>query len=359
MRVLHVESGRHLYGGALQVRLLLEALGEGTHILACSRDGALADAAEGVAAKVYRLPVGGELDLNFVPRLYRIIRRERIDLIHLHSRRGADLLGGIAGRLAGLPVVLSRRVDHRDRAVSLKYRLYDRVITISEGIRRVLLEQGVPASKLVLVHSAVDTRRYRPGGNRTWLQREFGLAAKDRTVGMIAQFIERKGHKVLLDAIPAILARHPNTRFLLFGQGPLSRQIDAEVHHRGLAARVQQVGFRDDLERIIPVLDLVVHPAYREGLGVSLLQAAACAIPIVASRTGGIPEIVHHGNNGLLVEPGNSADLATACNAVLDDPNRASAMGRAGVALVHREYSTATMAAGNLRVYLELLDKRR
>lgn len=358
MRVLHIESGRHLYGGALQVRLLLEALEEGTHILACARDGSLGQAAEGVASKVYRLPIGGELDLAWIARLYRIIRRERIDLIHLHSRRGADTLGGVAGRLAGLPVVLSRRVDNRERAVGLKYRLYDRVITISDGIRRVLLAQGVPASKLMLVHSAVDTRRYRPGGDRAWLEREFGLAAGERTVGMVAQFIERKGHRVLLEAVPTILARHPNTRFLLFGQGPLSAAIDAELQTRGLANRVQRVGFRGDLEQILPALDLVVHPAYREGLGVSLLQAAACAIPIVASRAGGIPEVVQHGHNGLLVEPGDAADLAIACNTVLGDPKRASAMGRAGVALVLREYSTAAMAAGNLRVYHELLRGR-
>ncbi len=359
MKVLHVESGMHLYGGALQVVFLLRRLKSlpGEHVLICPPGSAVGQAARDAGIRVREVPIRGDADLAFIGRLRRVIAEERPDLIHLHSRRGADLLGGIAARLARVPAVLSRRVDNPEPAwwARRKYRLYAKVITISDGIRQVLLSEGVPAEHVVCVHSSVDTERYRPGGDRAWLRREFGLAEDELAVAMIAQFIERKGHKTLFDAIPAILARHPRTRFLLFGQGPLLEPYRQLVEERGLAERVQLPGFRNDLDRILPCLDLVVHPAFMEGLGVSLLQAAACGVPIVAARAGGIPEAVRDGVNGYLIEPGDSAALAERAIRLLDDPALRSAFGAAGRRLVEMEFSIDAMAAGNMAVYRAVL----
>jgi glycosyltransferase involved in cell wall biosynthesis len=109
------------------------------------------------------------------------------------------------------------------------------------------------------------------------------------------------------------------------------------------------------MARIIPALDLLVHPAFMEGLGVVLLQAAACGLPIVAGRAGGIPEIVRHGENGLLVEPGDVAGLAAALNALLADAGLRQRYGSAGRAIVERDFSIAAMVAGNRQVYASLL----
>jgi len=360
VKVLHVEAGRQLYGGALQVVFLINALRELTpadeHILVCARGSAVALAAAGVA-RIIELPMGGDADVGMVVRLRRVIRAERPDLVHLHSRRGADLWGGLAARLAGVPAVLSRRVDNPEPRwlVALKYRLYRHVVAISGEIHRVLLREGVAEPKVSCVHSAMDTERYCPDGDHAWLCSEFNLPAEARVIGMIAQFIPRKGHHVLLDAVPAVLARHPEARFLLFGHGPLQREIGARIRREGLEAAVRLPGFRVDLPRILPALDLVVHPAAREGLGVALLQAAACGVPIVAGAAGGIPEIVRHGVNGWLVAPADAAGFAERINALLDDPDQAAAFGRAGRRLVRREFTIAAMAAGNLDVYRRVL----
>ncbi len=117
-------------------------------------------------------------------------------------------------------------------------------------------------------------------------------------------------------------------------------------------------GFRDDLPRILPALDLLVHPASMEGLGVALLQAAACGIPIVAGRAGGIPEIVHDGENGWLVEPDDSSALAERINTLLDHPEQAAAFGAAGRRLVEQAFSIPAMAAGNLAIYRKTLGAR-
>jgi glycosyltransferase involved in cell wall biosynthesis len=363
MKVVHVEAGMHLYGGAQQVLYLLEGLRRAgvDNRLVCPPGSAIARAASERGLAVTELPLRGDTDLAFVPRLYRLLRRERPDLVHLHSRRGADVLGGIGARLAGLPCVLSRRVDNPEPATwaRLKYRLYDRVITISDGIRRVLLSEGVAAGRVVCVRSAVDPSPYARGCDRAWFTAEFGLPPAARVLGVIAQLIPRKGHRHLFAALPGILRRHPDAHVLCFGQGPLHDELAALVAAPPYEGRVRLAGFRADLPRLLPCLYGVVHPAEMEGLGVSLLQAAAAGVPIVASRAGGIPEVVRDGENGLLVPSADPAALAQALDRLLGDPIRADELGRRGRALVRDEFSIDHMVAGNRAVYTAVLDARR
>jgi glycosyltransferase involved in cell wall biosynthesis len=360
MKVLHVETGRHLYGGALQVKFLLEALVAGwpadEHALVCP-DGATVGRELQGRVRIIELPLGGDLDIGMAWRLRRVFTAERPDLVHLHSRRGADLWGALAARSLGIPVVLSRRVDNPEPRlwVGFKYRLYDHVVTISQGIREVLLREGVPPEKVSCVPSAVDTELYRPGGDRAWLDAEFALAAGSPVAVMAAQFIPRKGHDTLLAALPAVFESHPRLQVLLFGRGPLREQVAAEAARRGWADRVRLPGFRDDLSRILPAVDLLVHPARMEGLGVVLLQAAACAIPLVAARAGGIPEVCIGGETGWLVEPDDPRGLATALKDALARPDEARRRGLAGRRLVERSFSIPAMVEGNLKVYQALL----
>ncbi|BAU50338.1 glycosyl transferase [Sulfurifustis variabilis] len=358
MTIVHVETGRHLYGGPLQVYYLLRGLKTRgvRNILVCPEGSAIAQAAAEVA-EVRALPMRGDLDLGFMVRLRRLLRTEKPALLHLHSRRGSDVLGGIAGRLAQVRCVLTRRVDNPEprMLVRLKYDLYDRVITISEGIQKVLLGEGVPLAKLQTARDAVDTERFRPGCRWPDWRQAFNLAPDSPVVGMAAQMIERKGHRYLLEAAPHVLTAIPSTRFLIFGRGPLESRLREEVTRRGLTEQIRFVGFREDLDRLLPCLDLLVHPATLEGLGVILLQAAACQLPIVAAAAGGIPEVVRDGVNGRLVAPGDARALAKAMLELLHDTGRRRRMGAAGRRIVEEEFSIDAMVEGNLRVYRGLL----
>jgi glycosyltransferase involved in cell wall biosynthesis len=359
MKVLHVEGGRHLHGGAFQVVSLAKGLAErGHHCLLACRPGSELAAAARPHADVRDIEMRGDGDLRIVVRLLRLIRETRPDLIHLHSRIGADIWGGVAGRFAGLPVVHTRRVDNPEprMLVASKYRLHDRVIAISEEIGRVLISGGLPARKLRVVRSAVEWERWAHPCDRQLVAERLGIPANALLIGVVAQLIARKGHRYLIAALPAIVAQNPGMRVVFFGRGPMEKELRRLVSDAGLDRVVQIAGFRDDLAEILACLDLLVHPATMEGLGVSLLQTASAGVPIVASRAGGIPEAVRDGENGILVPPGDVPALREAVGSLLADPARCRAFGERGRALMAREFSVGAMVEGNLAVYRELLE---
>lgn len=359
MKVIHVETGRHLYGGSLQVRYLIEGLAnEGiNNILVCEQSSPLAAAVSQWTDKIYPEPIKGDLDIGFVSRLKTIIKQEQVDLVHLHSRRGCDVLGGIAARLAGVPVILSRRVDNPEFSLvaRIKYRLYNQVVTISEGIRCVLASEGVPLKKIACVPSAVDCEQYTSVTDRDWFNHQFEFEDQDIVIGVIAQLISRKGHRYLLDAMPVLLEKHPAIKVLFFGRGPLQESLQEQINSAELQDKVRLIGFRDDLDKVLPNLDLLVHPAEMEGLGVSLLQAAASGVPIVASAVGGIPEIVRHGMTGLLVPPADVAALESAIDQLISQPDETKKMVVSARQLVAVAFSVPAMVQGNLAVYQRLL----
>jgi len=363
MKVIHIETGRHLYGGSLQVYYLMRGLEQHgvTNVLVCEQTSPLADKAKSAATKVYREPIKGDIDIAFIGRLKEIFREQKPDLVHLHSRRGCEWLGGIAAKQLGIPVVLSRRVDNPEPRIlaALKYRLYDHVISISEGIRSVLASEGVPLNKMSCVPSAVDIEQYSQPRTRTWFEHEFGVTQQHFVIAVVAQLIPRKGHRYLLEVLPDLLLSYPHLRVIFFGQGPEKEALEHLIRQKGLIDIVQFAGFRDDLAQVLPNLDLLVHPAEMEGLGVSLLQAAVAGVPIIASKAGGMPEIVRHGMTGLLVPPKNTKLLKQAIGSMLANPQQAKNMATSAKSLVEVAFSIPAMVQGNLAVYQQVLNSTK
>lgn len=361
MKILHIETGRHLYGGALQVLYLLQGLKSKwcRNILFCAQGSEISKAAY-KKADVVEVPMAGEMDPRFLWRLLRLIRTEKPDIIHVHSRRGADLWGSVAAIFTRTPAILTRRVDNPEISwlARLKSRPFERIITISEGIRKVLLKEGIPENKVVCIHSAVDTDRYHCRCDKKWFRNEFGLYFAHKVIGVIAQLIPRKGHRFLIEAAPEILRHCPETRFICLGKGYLKDKLQQLCRNTGIADKVIFAGFRNDLERILPCLDLVIHPATMEGLGVSLLQAAASGIPIIASNVGGIPEIVRHNVNGYLFEEGSVCEIIEYSVALLKDPVKVKKFGKAGRNIVLTQFSINAMVDGNWKIYSQVLSKQ-
>ena len=360
MRIMHIEAGRHLYGGARQVCYLIDGLGaEGMeNMLVCARGSEIASVVRG--ATVVELPMGGDLDVFWAGALRKLIRAHAPDVVHVHSRRGADLLGGRCAQRAGAPAVLTRRVDSREPAwwARLKYRPYSAVAAISSAVESELVDHvGLDPGRVVRVASAVDTRRYRPDPlARAKLQETFDIPPESRVVGVIAQLIPRKGHALLLDCLPDVIARHPEVRVLFFGRGPLERALRRQIAERSLGNRVQLTGFRHDLAELLPGLDLLVHPALREGLGVAVLEAMSAGVPVVASDAGGISDIVEHERNGLLFAAGDSGGLRHGVLRLLGDEALRQSLALAGRERVETEFSIRRMSRRYAEVYNRVLN---
>ena len=362
MSVIHLETGRHLYGGALQVLYLAQGLQERgvNSVVMVPKGSEVSRAARQRWLQVEEFPYRGEGDVLALARLAWRFSRGDVELVHLHSRRGADTLGAVAARLARAPVILTRRVDNREPAwiVGVKYSLYRRVVVVSSAVRDVLADHGVPAGKMSLVHDAVDASDWRESRDGAQRDREFDLEAGVPAGAMVAQFISRKGHWVLIDALAILKRRGLTPNIVLFGRGPLEKSVAELARVAGVDGQIRFAGFRGDLHRWLGTFDFCVHPALREGLGVATLQAGAAGIPVVGARAGGIPEIIADGVTGILCPPGDAGALATAMADILEDPEAARAMGTRARARIESVFSVGAMVEGNLDVYREVVRGR-
>ncbi|MEO8467868.1 MAG: glycosyltransferase [Gammaproteobacteria bacterium] len=358
MRILHIEAGRHLYGGAAQVRYLIDGLSAARvdNVLVCPPGSALA--ARPPTGQIAPVAMSGELDVGMLPRLVRTIRLAQPDLVHVHSRRGADLYGGLAAVMAGVPTVLTRRVDAAEPKwlARLKYRPYAVVVALSRAIEAQLAAAGIDDTRCARIPSAVDTAMYRPDpAARERVLSAFGLRNDALVVAVVAQLIERKGHLRLLPLLPELARAEPRLRVVCLGRGPLKQRLERAVAERGLSHIVTLAGFRDDLPRLMPGFDMVVHPAEREGLGLALLEAAAAGVPVVACAAGGVPEIVEHDATGLLAPVGDAAALQDAIARLIAAPEGRKRLGAAARARAERRFGVADLVAAHVSLYERVL----
>lgn len=361
-KTLHIELGARRLGGSMQAFYLLRELKRRGYRAAfvCAQGGPLHRMAEEAGIQVYPIRFGGDFDLTLIPKLRRIIREYRPDLIHIHSRKGADTLGALAARLAGkAKVIIARRVDdplRRNVFNRLRFGpLCDQVVAVSKGIVAELVKGGVDPGKISQVYSAIQAQDYQKPADPARVRAGLGLAPSGRVVVVISQLIKRKGHRFLFAAAPQILAAHPDTQFLILGEGELHDELQRQVRELGIERQVIFAGYRNDIGEILNVVDVLVHPATMEGFANVAMQAMAAEVPVVSSAVGGMPESVRDGVSGILVPPGDPQALAAAVNRLLGDEELRRRLGRQGKGIVESEFTVEAMVEGNLRVYRKLL----
>ena len=360
MKILHVETGRHFLGGPQQVVYLIDALNERgiENILVCPPDSGIDGVARGHGIRVQNLFCAGDLDLPFAYRLTQFIRREEPDLVHCHSRRGADMLGGLAASFADVPAIVSRRVDNTElRLVAgLRYKPFQKIIAISAAIADVLVERGIQPGRIETIRSAVDAEALAGPPDCDAFRREFGIRKDAFTLAAAGQLIPRKGHRFLLQALADLKARYPRLRLVIFGEGYLGNPLREQAASLGLGGVVQFAGFREDLDDFIGCFDLFVHPASAEGLGVAVLKASAAGVAVVGCDAGGLREAVVDGETGLLVPAENPDALGAAIASLVDDDERRASLGAAGRERMQNEFSIARMANQHVTLYESLVD---
>jgi len=293
----------------------------------------------------------------FLPRLaalVRHVRRFRPDVVHTYLF-SADVFGSLMARLGGAPaVVTSRRMDtsqdawRRTRAYRVANLWTDRIVTPSEAARQACLRaERVDPAKVLTVYNGIDLRRIDRAAPATDLPQGRGP-----WIGTVGHLNPIKGHRTLIEAMPAIRARHPEAQLLLIGGGLLRESLGRRVHEVGLGRAVHFLGVRTDVPSVLKRLDLFVQPSDSEGMSNALLEALAAARPVVATRVGGNPEVVRDGVDGLLVPPADPAAMARACGDLLADRARLEAFGREGRRRAEALFTVERMAARMTEVYL-------
>lgn len=292
-------------------------------------------------------------------RLARMLKRDRVDVVHTHNF-GPLLYGGLAAKLARVRGVVhtlhgaeaSQRREHR---TFQRLRLFDRMVAVSDDVKRVAVEWGgVDPSRLTTVYNGIDTSRYSPAAGRSEeARRRLGLG-EENLVGIVARLTPEKDHATLLDAFRIVVDTRPTCRLVVVGDGELKGALVSRSQALGIEDRVIFLGSRSDVPELLPALDVVVLASRAEGLGITLLEAMAAGRPTVGARAGGIPEVVVDGETGLLVAPGDAPGFAAAITRLLDEPQLASTMGRNGRARVEARFGLEGMIRSYEAIYEQI-----
>jgi glycosyltransferase involved in cell wall biosynthesis len=360
VRTLHVNTAATWRGGEQQVLYLLDGLRRRGHdtVLLALEGGTLAGRASALGIEVHRFRCRGDLDLGASRRVRRVLQRG-CDVLHLHTGH-AHALGVLAtlGLAAPPRVVVSRRVDFSVKGGwlgRLKYgRRVHRFIAISHRVEDILTAGGVPADRVTVVHSGVDLNRFRVPADPGGLRRELAVPEGVKLVGFVGALVP---HKSPGDLLEALVELPPDVHAVLAGAGPLEETLRRRAADPGLEGRVHFVGHREDIPRLLRSVDVFCLSSRMEGLGTSVLDAMAAGVPVVATRGGGIPEMVEDAVSGLLVPSGEPPALARALLRVLTDRHLADRLAEGGRDRVRR-FSAARMVEGTIEVYEKVLNGR-
>lgn len=299
--------------------------------------------------KVIRIPylvrrIEPVQDIGAFFSLLKLMIKEKPAIVHTHTSK-AGILGRCAAKLAGVPIIVHTPHGHvfyghfsplASRLFVIVERLMafitDRMIALTEGERNDYIALSVcDPDKIVTIHSGVEIDRYMKAEvNIEDKKRSLGLNPKSLVVGIVGWLLPIKGPMYLLKAMARVWQSHPEIKLVFVGKGELEDELRTETFRMGVSERVTFLGWRDDIPEIMHALDIFVLPSLNEGMGRVLVEAMAAGKPIVASRVGGIPDLVKHGQNGFLVGPGDIEGLSLAIRKLLIDKKMRDEMGRRG-----------------------------
>jgi len=338
--------------------------------------GPVAEEIESAGVPVAPLNMSGKFDLAAVFRLFRLLWKEEISIVHSYLYH-ANILGRIVGRVARVPIIISseRSVILSEEVVNkntlemgsrlrrlmngLSMRLSDRVVTVSELVRETLIAASkIDPKRLVTIHSGVNLEGYQIDGDITAKKKGLGLETSAAVIGAIGRLDRVKGVEYLLRAAAKVIFKTPDAAFLIVGDGSQREALEQLARSLGISHRMVFTGQRDDVPELLSTMDVLVLPSLYEGLPNAVLEAMAAGKPVIATRVGGTPEVVEDKVTGLLVPPRDPEALAEAIIALIQDRERAEAMGQVGRARVEEYFSVERMIAETETLYEELIEEK-
>ena len=305
-------------------------------------------------------------------QLMRVIGKDRYDLVHCHTSK-AGFLGRAAARLCGVRAVVytphgTVLEGYFGRAATWAFArmeglaapLADRIVSLTPREIVQYLAEGIGRPEQhTFIFNGIDVDAFAAGGkDRAAVRAELGVPPGAFVILSVGRLAPVKGHAHLVEAAPEVLRGHPEAVIVVAGEGPLRRDLEALARSLGVADRLRFPGHWQEMPRLLRAADLFVLPSLNEGLGLALLEAMAAGLAAVASRVGGVPEVVRDGETGVLVPPGDARSLAGAILKLMADPALRGRMGEAGRARARQQFSIARAVRETEQLYEELMRER-
>jgi len=365
LKVAHIIGGGEFGGAERHILNLAGAIDPGKVEIAvcCLFAAPFKEIASGAGVLALSVPMRHKADFGVVGKLAALLWDAGADLVHTHGVR-ANLLGRLAARQAGKKKVITTVHSLLERdypgfftclANSWVERatrgLTDHFIAVSRELKEKLVAGGLPEDKVTVIYNGIPLEEFRPPADPGAVRARLGIARETPMVGIFARLHTVKGHRYFLAAAREVLARRPGVRFLVVGDGPLRPALEEQARGLGITDRVVFTGFVEDVRPLMAGLDLLVISSLWEGFGLTAVEAMALGTPVVATEVGGLPEVVRHGETGLLVPPANPEALAGSIVWMLEHPEAAGEMAGKGGEAVRENFSAGVMARRTWELY--------
>jgi glycosyltransferase involved in cell wall biosynthesis len=297
--------------------------------------------------------------------LSRLMRKEKIEILHTHGYF-ASTFGRLAAILAGVPVIIthvhSTYYGYSKRNLLIERFLSfftDKIVCVSVAVQKFVLEvEGINEKKTLVIYNGVKELGVREA-KLDVSRKSFDISDSNIVVITVASLTPHKGHGVLIDAMHILSQEYQSLRFLIVGDGPLRNDLAEYVKKLDLTQNIVFTGLKRDIYSLLRLSDIFVLPSLeREGLGIAIIEAMACGLPLAGTRLGGIPEVIEENVNGFLVTPGDPEELAVAIEKLISDKIARERMGQMGRLIYEKKFTVTKMTESIGSLYDELIERR-
>lgn len=369
MRVLHLISSNGLFGAervVLELSKGLSALKRCDPVVGALRNSQnphteILEEARSNGLGTAMFPCAGQFDARTINGIRNFLKKEAIDLLHCHGYKS-----NFYGLLAAGNLVPKVTTNHNWLLSHWKLKLYclldalwirrfDRIVAVSEEVKRNMLKYRVPEEKIEVIDNGIDVNRLNREFPAEEARAEFGLKGQEKVIGTVGSLKPEKGHIYLLRAAKEALKNNPDLKFLLVGDGPLRRSLESEAIDLGIERNLIFAGERSDIGKMLSLMDIFILPSVEEGLPMALLEAMAAKKPIVATAVGAVPRVIEHNRDGLLVAPRDSSGLGNAVLTLVNDEGKRNELADKAYERVKGSFSCNRMGERYYSLYESLL----
>ncbi|MDP2982544.1 MAG: glycosyltransferase [Candidatus Latescibacter sp.] len=361
LKILHINSQTSWGGGESQTLALVRGLMEcgQENILFCKSSGELALRAGKTGIPAVHLPFRGEFDIYSALRLRAYVKRRGVNIVHAHEAHAHTTAFLALLGLDSCRLVVSRRVAFPLRSRfsrKIKYsNVVKKIIAVSDAVRNSLIAEGIEPERIVVIRDGFSPVNLEMSGTIAEPRQAFGLTGEQVVISTVGSLTSNKAHLVLLHAAHILVKKHPEAIFLFAGEGEMRPRIESEIRRLRLEKHVRLLGFREDIATVYRASDIYAVSSREEGLCSSILEAMYFRLPVAATNTGGIPELVRHGVNGYLSPVNDPETLAEYLLTLIENPEKRREMGEQSAVLAEQNRMENTVEK-TLAVYRSLLE---